>query len=386
MPLEAKKFQGIDKSWLKIMEKSSEIKKVVQCCQYDMLKTFLPGLQEGLELCQKSLEQYLEGKRKIFPRFYFVSNPVLLKILSQGSDPESIQDDFEKLFDAISRVKFERADKKSQMKKITHIMSVVGKDFEEIALGNHSVCEGNIESWLNRLKEHMQDTLKDIAKQAWDACMVGMPLRDMILTYPAQIALLGIQMIWTYKMEEGLRKRNDKQLWESKKKEIHGIMETLTGMCLENFESSLDRTKIETLVTIQVHQRDITMELKSKDEHDFEWQKQTRIAWKNEADDIIISITDWDSPYCYEYLGSKERLCITPLTDRCYITLAQAMSMYYGGAPAGPAGTGKTETVKDLGRTLGVFVVVTNCSDQHRYKDMAKIFKGLCQSGPLGML
>ena len=82
MPGESRKFQGIDKSWLRLMEKAVETKKVIPCCQNDILKQFLPDLYKNLELCQKSLDIYLERKRKMFPRMYFVSGPTLLKILS----------------------------------------------------------------------------------------------------------------------------------------------------------------------------------------------------------------------------------------------------------------------------------------------------------------
>lgn len=88
----------------RIMARASETLIVVECCQNELLRQLLPTLFSGLESCQKSLESYLEGKRNKFPRFYFVSNPVLLKILSQGSDAETVQDDLGKLFDAISRV------------------------------------------------------------------------------------------------------------------------------------------------------------------------------------------------------------------------------------------------------------------------------------------
>lgn len=314
----------------------------------------------------------------------------MLKLLSVGSDPNAVQDDFEKLFDAISRVSFDETDRR----QIVSIHQLFAGDEETITLVDGVKAEGNIEDWLCRLESEMQRSVKSVCKSCSQDYQSISVLRDFVDNYPSQIALLGIQMLWTSTTQNCLERPAKEKLSEldKKKKEMTSILNELVEFCLEDMKSKLIRTKIETMVTIHVHQKEVFFKIaddakqhKIKDSTDFEWTKNTRCLWKHEdGGNIAVQVNDVEFIYSYEFLGAKERLCITALTDRCYLTLTQALGMFYGGAPAGPAGTGKTETVKDLGRTLGIFVVVTNCSDEHRFRDMAKIFKGVVQSGLWG--
>ncbi|XP_013792827.2 cytoplasmic dynein 2 heavy chain 1-like [Limulus polyphemus] len=98
----------------------------------------------------------------------------------------------------------------------------------------------------------------------------------------------------------------------------------------------------------------------------------------------VARMVDAEFEYTFEYQGNAPKLVHTPLTDKCYLTLTQGMYMGMGGNPYGPAGTGKTESVKALGGLVGRQVLVFNCDEGIDVKSMNRIFVGLVKCGAWG--
>lgn len=136
----------------------------------------------------------------------------------------------------------------------------------------------------------------------------------------------------------------------------------------------LKRSILAALITQDVHSRAIIGELRRDNVqsiYDFNWQKQLRYYYEEieglpETQCVIRQIQALLF-YGYEYMGATTRLVITPLTDKCWITITGALHIKLGANPAGPAGTGKTESTKDLAKGIAVLCIVYNCSDQVDY-------------------
>uniref|UniRef100_G1KEF2 AAA+ ATPase domain-containing protein n=1 Tax=Anolis carolinensis TaxID=28377 RepID=G1KEF2_ANOCA len=336
---------------------------------------------------------HLEVKRMIFPRFYFLSNAELLDILAESKNPDVVQPHLVKCFANIRKIYIRPQEQRPPWGPAnsgdrtvrhhgpnTYVALVIPEGLLFVLFWSIRI-RGPAEQWLGNVESTMYDMVQKfitVGMAEWDQ----MEFKEWFFTHPGQVILLVSQIMFTQECEVCLRSSNSKKEMISGRNDLINLIEQLAEIASEVLPYHKEST-LEALVTLFIHCREILTALLDHDIcnlEDFEWTRQLRYEWHDAYPcRVIQGFASFE--YGYEYLGCSPRLVITPLTDRCWLTVTGALQLNLGGCLAGPAGTGKTETVKDLSKALGKLCLSFNCSEGLDDQVMGKLFCGLVQSG-----
>uniref|UniRef100_A0A672SRC3 Dynein cytoplasmic 2 heavy chain 1 n=1 Tax=Sinocyclocheilus grahami TaxID=75366 RepID=A0A672SRC3_SINGR len=274
----------------------------------------------------------------------------------------------------ISSVEFDPS-----FQSITAMKSLEG---ETVPLQNTVSISNDVEVWLSALSTEMKNTLKHLLCDCVNAGKRGNvdPTR-----FPSQILCLAEQIQFTADVENAIRQQNLHQLELELTAKLESYTSVDTNMD-DTAESRVLQLKLKALILDVIHNISVVQSLREaqiQSTDDWIWKKQLRF-YLTADQRCSIQMVDAEFSYTYEYQGNAPKLVHTPLTDKCYLTLTQAMKMGLGGNPYGPAGTGKTESVKALGGLFGRQVLVFNCDEGIDVKSMGRIFVGLVKCGAWG--
>ena len=382
LPTESEKFIEIDKEVKGIIMQGNSINIVKVFCNQEGIGANLERVQSQLAACERALNEFLNRKREAFPRFYFVSTTDLLDILSNGNNPTRIMRHMSKVFLAVQELKL--IENGNERPSAIEVISCVGTEI--VKLHTPLKLVGKVETYLADIIDAICNSLKIIVEDSIKR-FNNNKREDWLRDDPSQVTLLVNLMDWVIKTEDAFVKlpSNPAAL-----KNYHlFVVDQLTNL-IKLVQGDLPkpvRVKVMNLITMDTHSRDILDKLmneKVTSNDEFQWQSQLKAYFNPSNKESCLRVCDATLIYGYEYLGNGARLVVTPLTDRIYVTATQALHLKMGCSPSGPAGTGKTETTKDLASASGKACYVFNCSDQMDYKSMGDIYKGLAASGSWG--
>lgn len=388
LPVESSRFQSINSEFFVILRKVYKSPLVLDVLNIPNVQQSIERLADLLAKVQKALGEYYEQERQRFARFYFIGDEDLLEIIGNSNDIYRVEKHLNKMFAGISGLIYDQEN--------SCIDGIRSKEGEEVFFSSkiNLIKIPEVVNWLMRLEETVRVTLSDKLSDSVEVLnrLLAEPelspkkIMTWIKSVPSQISIVTSQVFWTKNVEDSFANNKSFDQLSSLYTELlkhmaHFVLQELTVV---------DRKKCENLITELIHQRDIVSALinrKVTTPNDYFWQSQMTYLFDASANPIErLQVIQANSVFTYgfEYLGMPDRLVSTPLVDKCFLAMTQALEQRLGGSPFGPAGTGKTESVKALGHNLGKFVLVFCCDDSFDFQAIGRILAGICQVGAWG--
>ncbi|XP_062066750.1 dynein axonemal heavy chain 14-like [Lepus europaeus] len=376
LPEEAKLFSQVISTWKEITSKLQNKLNALQIIILARVPDILKTCNTHLECIKKSLEDYLEMKRSIFPRFYFLSNAELLDVLAGSRNPESVQPHLMKCFENVKQLVICKQEIGPPV-----VRALVSAEDECLVLPEKIHIRSAVEQWLVNVEKNMFEAMKKFINQGindWH-CQTFSPW---VVSHLGQVVLTVSQIIFYDDCIKSFTSSQSREALENVHAGVLGHLEEAAELL--DTSNAQTRAVLGALLILYVHCRDVVRNLLLQDtckQDDFEWTRHLQYKWDEKQMLCYVSQGGASFTYGYEYLGCTPRLAITPLTDRCWLTFLGALHLNLGGCACGPAGVGKTETIKDLAKALGKHYVTFSCFENLDYKIVGKFLFGVVQSG-----
>lgn len=324
LPSESARFRAVSGDAERVFELSVHPPLAV-ASEPQILKK-LNNIGAVLDDVYRCLGNFLEQQRQAFPRLYFLGDEDLLAALGGTLPP------LDAVFGGVNSLEiFDN--------KVEGVRSMEG----ELLKFDNAIQFDNPINTLRCVENEIKQSLKREIFASFEA------FNEEFVSYPVNRTLQSMVVAIRAHRPEALRKAE--------------VMERLASLALSDL-STLERRRVEVLIN----------ELSSTPEFNYSFAN----------DSLFVEHQGVKFEYGWEWWGTPEPLVDTPLTDRFYLTAMQALKRGLGVAPKGPAGTGKTESVKALGRALGRRVAVFCCDESFDFNALVRLLEGVAKTDSWG--
>ncbi|CEP03245.1 hypothetical protein PBRA_003005 [Plasmodiophora brassicae] len=381
----ARNFAALDTEYRRLVHQLSENTHVTSMVvNGHQTAVRFESMQASMDTIQSALSEFLDDQRSAFPRLYFVGDTDLLEMLANAHRPESAIPHLSKMFAGISSLLWSLEPNTQTRLSVTAMVSGSGESVEfkaPVTIGPSTT----LQSWLSRVEQEMRHTLSSLlacAISTFTGPDISMGLMDWVARYPCQILLLAIQVIWTNRLE---------RVMSSSSEEISGVCSEFDCLIaslsasIGGCRSTQKIRKIEHLLQTCVRLRDILESLSGLNGSELSWRHLASMRmYLDDKGQLEVRMAHCCFSHGFEYIGPTDGYVRSEVSDKIFVSFLQSIRCGFGSSPFGPAGTGKTETVKAVGSLLGRHVIVFNCDESFDVQSMCRILTGLSLSGAWG--